>query len=585
MRTRSLVIAAAVAALAVLVPAAARPAAPIYLDPSYSFSERAADLVSRLTLAQKASQMNSSVSVAIASPVAIAQYGWWNEAAHGVMCESLTNNQNCTNLTNTTSYPVALSMAASWDPALIHDTASLISDEAREVETNNTQNMDFYAPVINLMRDPRWGRSDETWSEDPYLEAKSAGQFVNGLQGQDMNGNLDPAGAGAQGFLKAIATIKHYTANNSEVNRLNGSSDMDERSLREYYTRPYRDIAREAHVGSVMSSYNKVNGTPSPANVYLTDTLLRETFGFQGYMTSDCDAIYTMQNYHHWVPPIGPAVTASTRHAWALAAGEDLDCNTGYHDSNSYANQLVNAVNANITTTTGLLTENQVDTSLLRLFTARMQLGEFDNGGNDVPWVQQARARVPQGSWQNDASNMAVTETAARLSAARQAGARSIVLLKNDPVNGGKLLPLQVPATGPFVVQVIGFFANPGTTGDPLIQGSMYLGDYSSSQEGAGVANEVNGFMGLRAAIQAINPAAVVDWCSGVTGGVMASMLTTVDPTCVNSAAAANAVIVYVGTDSSTGKEGQDRANISLPGAQASLISQVVAANPKTIVY
>ena len=136
-----------------------------------------------------------------------------------------------------------------------------------------------------------------------------------------------------------------------------------------------------------------------------------EGFGFQGYMTSDCDAIYIMQNRHNWKPDGVTAVTATTRHAWALAAGEDLDCNTGYKDSNNYGNQLVNVVNAHITTTTGLVTENQVDTSLERLFTARMRLGEFDNGGNDVPWVQQARTRVPQGSWQNNESNMAVTET------------------------------------------------------------------------------------------------------------------------------------------------------------------------------
>src|SRR5207302_4101624 len=160
-----------------------------------------------------------------------------------------------------------------------------------------------------------------------YLESQEAGQFVNGMQGQDLNGNLDPAGAGTQGFLKTIATIKHYTANNSEANRLNGSADMDDRTLREYYTMPYREIAGQAHVGSVMSSYNEVNGIPSPASVYLNDTLLRETFGFQGYMTSDCDAIYIMQNRHNWKPDGVTAVTATTRHAWALAAGEDLDCN------------------------------------------------------------------------------------------------------------------------------------------------------------------------------------------------------------------------------------------------------------------
>jgi beta-glucosidase len=550
---------------------------PIYLDTSYSFAERAADLDARMTLAQKASEMNSSQAAAI-SGLGISTYGWWNEAAHGVSCETLSA-ANCTSLTNTTSYPVSLSAASSWDPALVNQEASLISDEAREVETNNTLNMDFYAPVVNLIRDPRWGRTDETWSEDPFLEGKVAGQFVNGMQGQDVDGNLLPAG---DGYAKTIATIKHFTANNSEVNRLNGSSDMDDRTLREYYTWPYRNISQEAHVGSIMSSYNRVNGTPSPASVYLTDTLARETFGFGGYFTSDCDAIYEIQAGHHWLPPnSSTAVTAVTRHAYALSAGEDLDCNKGYNDGQSYASQLPAAVGAGITTLTGHFTENELDVAVERLMTARMKLGEFDAANNLVPWVNQARQRVPQGSWMNNDTNNAVTETPERLAMARKVGAQSIVLLKNSTTTRkdgsvGKLLPLHVPATGTFNVAVIGYFANPAT---------MYLGDYSSSQSAHGIANQVTGYIGLKNAIQAINPNANVDFLPGVVGGTSASQLTTVDPASVNAAAAYDAAIVYVGTDASTGQEAQDRTNLSLPGAQASLISQVAAKNPNTIVY
>ena len=542
---------------------------PIYLDPSYTPAERAADLVGRMTLAEKASQANSNMAAAIPR-LGISAYGWWNEAAHGVSCETLTNNSNCTALTNTTSYPVSLSAAATWDPPLLNKEASLISDEAREVETNNTLNMDFYAPVVNLMRDPRWGRTDETFSEDPYLMTKMASQFVNGLQGQDVNGT--PLAQGG-GYQKAIATLKHYAANNSEVNRLNGSADMDDRTLREYYTKQFRDIVGAAHPGSLMSSYNSINGVPSPANVYLTDTLARETFGFGGYFTSDCDAIYEIQAGHHWQPPGWAAPLDNiARHAFAMSAGEDLDCNTGYHDSSNYATALPTAVANKIPTQTDTFNVNDVDTSLVRLFTARMKLGEFDSGGDANPWVKAARQRVPQGSWQNNDTNNAVTETPDRLAMARKVGDESIVLLKN----AHRVLPLKVPANGPFSVAVMGYFANPA---------SMYLGDYSSSQGPHGMLNEVNGYQGLKQAIQAINPLAQVDYYPGVTGGTSASQLNTVDPASVNAASAYNAVVVYVGTDASTGQEAQDRKDLALPGAQGSLISQVAAKNPNTIVY
>src|SRR3954467_10556344 len=142
---------------------------------------------------------------------------------------------------------------------------------------------------MNLERDPRWGRTDETYGEDPFHTAQLVSQFVNGMEGKDENGKLLPR---SDGYYKTLTTLKHYAANNSEVNRLTGSSDMDDRTLREYYTKTFRDIVRRSHPGSVMSSYNSVNGTPAAADPYLIDTLLRETFGFDGYVTSDCAAIY-----------------------------------------------------------------------------------------------------------------------------------------------------------------------------------------------------------------------------------------------------------------------------------------------------
>jgi beta-glucosidase len=575
------IVLATLAGLALALPAAgdsAGSSTPIYRNRSYSFAERAADLVTRMTLDQKASETNSSLAAAIPS-LGIKAWSWWNEAAHGVAEEGVTNNSNPVALVNTTSYPTSLSLGSSWDPSLMNREASMISDEAREVEEDNTANMDFYAPVVNLMRDPRWGRSDEAFSEDPLLTAQMGSQFVDGMQGQGMNGNLLPASGG---YAKTLATLKHYTANNSEVNRLTGSSNMDQRTLEEYYTEQFRKIVQQAHPGSVMSSYNEVNGIPSPVNVQLISTLMRETFGFGGYFTSDCDAIYEVQNGHHWVPPGSSApVNAVTRHAYALSAGEDLNCNQGYNDGHNYANELPTAVAQHVKTQTDTLSENDLDVSLERLFSARMKLGEFDAGAGAVPWVNQARVRVPQGTWTNSDANQAKTETPQRLATARRAADEGIVLLKNATIkrrdgSEGKLLPLHVPATGPFKVAVIGYFANPG---------DMYLGDYSSTQGASGQRNEVNGYQGVSAAIHAINPHAVVDWYAGVTGGTQASELNTVDPASVAAASKYDAVVVYVGADASTATEGQDRPNVSLPGAQASLISQVAARNPNTIVY
>lgn len=324
---------ALVAALFAALPAAgtvrADSSTPIYQDPSYSFQERAADLVSRLTLAQKASQMNSSFSPAIPS-LGIPQWGWWNEALHGVAREQLLNNANASTLTNTTSYPDDQSLGSTWDPDLIYKVAGAISDEAREVVTGNAENLDFYSPTMNLERDPRWGRTDEAYGEDPFLVTKLVSQFVDGLQGADQSGKLLPEGGG---YYKTISTIKHYAANNSEINRLTGSSDMDDRTLREYYAKTFRDIVQQANPGSVMSSYNRINGTPSPADDYLLDALLRQTFGFSGYVTSDCDAIFEITNGHHWQPAgWSRRVNNTERHALALAAGEDLDCQQGFHD-------------------------------------------------------------------------------------------------------------------------------------------------------------------------------------------------------------------------------------------------------------
>lgn len=519
-------------------------------------------------------------------------YGWWNEALHGPSAETTRSGSNAGALTNTTSYPIDQSMGASWDPDLMYRVATQIGDEAREVMRSNKFNLDFYSPTVNLERDPRWGRNDESYGEDPYLVNQIVDQFVNGMEGKDQNGDLLPEGGG---FYKTLTTLKHYVGNNSEVNRLNGTSNMDDRTLREYYTMPFRLITQDSQQGSIMSSYNEVNGTPSAASTYLNDTLMRQTFGFEGYFTGDCDAVSEIVPRHNWEPEgFGRPLTGVESLAFALASGEDLECNAGYKGNNFYIGTTsqggtVNAIGMHITTPNGLHTINDVDVSATRLFTARMELGEF-NPDSTVPWLVAARDRVPMGSWANSNANNAITETPERLALAREAADKSIVLLKNDTTtrkdgSEGKLLPIPVPTSGAFKVLVVGPYAN---------FNGFYLGGYSSSQQSAGQANEVTPYNGLAAAITAIDPDAQVDFMRGFTGtGSNASnCCNTIDDATVAAAADYDYVIAYAGTDGTTngtggttGREDNDRTSILLPGQQGQLIDALALANPNTVAF
>jgi beta-glucosidase len=550
------------------------PATPIYLNPAFRPAERAADLVSRMTTAEKAAQMDSSQAPAIPR-LGVAAWGWWNESNHGVSHMTLKPTGNASILTNTTVYPTDLAMGSTWNPGLVYAEARQIGAEAREVAPGNTENLDFFAPTVNLSRDPRWGRNDEAWSEDPTLTADLAAQYVDGVQGENPDGQLPKS---ANGYYQALTTLKHYAANNTESIRLTGSSDMDQRSLREYYTAQFASIIAQSHPGSMMSSYNEVNGTPSPANVQLNQEMARETFGFNGYFTADCDAVYVMQHYHNWIPPNSTVpVDQFTRAAYANSAGEDLDCNAGFHDSFGFGNTIPTALTQNIQTLTDTYNIGDVDTSVVRLFTARIETGEFDSQ-SQVPWVAAARAALGGVTWVNSNANNAITETPQRLAQAQQSADQSLVLLKNSAASGtgSPLLPLKIPSSGPYKLAVIGYFAHPQ---------SLFLGGYASFQAAAGTANNVDAYQGIKAAVQAINPDAQVDFLPGVTGGTTAATLTTVDQASVAAARNYDAVVAVAGTDSTTGTEGVDRSTLALPGAQAAMIQQVEAANSHTIVY
>ncbi len=370
---------------------------PIYLDTHYSFSERAADLVSRMTLAEKVAQLHTNSAPAIPR-LGVQQYTYWSEGQHGINTLGAdSNNGGASGGVHATSFPTNQASTMSWDPALVYQETSAISDEIRGeldkslwgVAQNNIGpsasdygSLTFWAPTVNLDRDPRWGRTDEAFGEDPYLVARMAGAFVDGYQGETLSG------APTSKYLKVAATAKHFALNNNENNRHADSANASDADIRDYYTAQFRSLVEDSHVSGLMTSYNAINGTPSPADTYTADALAQRTWGFGGYITSDCGAVgdVTAQSSHNWAPPgwttsvvngtstwtntaTGVQVPADAGgQAYALRAGTDVNCTGG----DATLGNIEAAIKA------GILSEGVIDHALVQLFTVRMQTGEFD---------------------------------------------------------------------------------------------------------------------------------------------------------------------------------------------------------------
>jgi beta-glucosidase len=286
----------------------------------------------------------------------IPAYDWWNEGLHGVARAGLA-----------TVFPQAIALAATWDTDLMHRIADVISTEARakyhEAVRNNDHSryrgLTFWSPNINIFRDPRWGRGQETYGEDPYLTARMAVEFIRGMQGDDPK------------YLKVVATAKHYAVHSGpESTRHSFDVHPSERDLNETYLPAFRASIVEAKADSVMCAYNAVNGAPACANTDLMQKTLHDEWGFQGFVVSDCGAISDIFRGHKY------KATAAEASAIAVKAGTDLTCGTEYRS-------LVEAVK------TGLITEAEIDAALVRLFTARFRLGMFD------PPERVAYARIP----------------------------------------------------------------------------------------------------------------------------------------------------------------------------------------------
>jgi len=355
--------------------------APAYKNPSLPITQRVDDLVSRMTLEEKVSQMMSGAPAI--KRLDIPEYNWWNECLHGVARAGIA-----------TVFPQAIGMAATWDPELIHSMAVATSDEARakhhEAVRHNNRNiffgLTFWSPNINIFRDPRWGRGQETYGEDPYLTSRIGVAFVKGLQGDDPR------------YLKVVSTPKHFAVHSGpEPERHTFDARISERDLRETYLPAFEACIREGKAFSIMGAYNRLDGEACCASHKLLEQILRGEWGFQGYVVSDCGAIGDIFLHHKLVKSMEEAT------ALAVKRGCDLDCGEEYR-------ALVKAVEQ------GLIREADINVAVKRLFEARFRLGMFD------PPEMVRYAQIPY----------SVNDSPEHRELALKTARESIVLLKND---------------------------------------------------------------------------------------------------------------------------------------------------------
>lgn len=407
-----------------------------YQNASLPVETRVNDLISRLTLEEKINQLFNE---APAIPrLGVPAYNWWNECLHGVARAG-----------KATVFPQAIGLAATFDEPLMFRLATAISDEARAKHhyflRNNAHGiymgLTFWTPNINIFRDPRWGRGQETYGEDPWLTGRMAVNFIKGLQGDDPT------------YFKTIATAKHYAVHSGpEFTRHVDNIFVNDRDLYETYLPAFRAAVKEANVQSVMCAYNRFRDKPCCGSDVLLSNILRKELGFSGYVVSDCGAItdFYKRGYHELVE------TPSQALGWSISTGTDLNC----EESKAFVHNLDSAVQA------GIINEKDVNTSLARLFSARFKLGMFD------PDEQVPYAKIP----------MSVVGSTEHLRLAQQAAEKSLVLLKNNGV-----LPLKKGTT----VALIGPNAN---------NVAILIGNYNGDP-----VNPVTPLKGLREKIGANN--------------------------------------------------------------------------------
>jgi beta-glucosidase len=491
---------------------------------------RAAALVALLTLDEEVAQLENA---APAIPrLGIPAYDWWSESLHGVARNGIAM-----------VFPQVIGLAATFDEDLLKRVGTAIAEEARakfeaahghERGTRRYQGLTFFAPNVNIFRDPRWGRGQETFGEDPFLTARLGVAYVRGLQGEGQ-----AQAQAAPRHLSAAAVGKHFAVHSGpELGRHRFDARVDARDLADTYLPQFEALVREAHVSGIMAAYNRVNGQPAVASRMLLVETLRQKWGFDGFVVGDCGAVGDVSGGH------GAAADDEHAAALALRAGTDLDCGHSYH-------HLAAAADA------GLVTKGEIDRALIRLFAVRFRLGLFD-----PPASSADRRAFAAGA----ADAKPFVPPPAHRALAREAAQKSLVLLENDGV-----LPI---AAGVRRIAVVGSLAD---------DVEALLGNY----HGTPLA-PVTLLAGIRAA--ALTRGIVVDHARGVTltghsgAGLAEAVAVARDADLVIAVLGLSPRLEGEEGDPDGGNPAGDRRSLDLPGAQPALLAALIGVGKPTVV-
>ena len=492
---------------------------PLYLDVKEPVEKRVQDLIARLTLEEKATLLNHRGPDVKRFGIRADQ---WNQCLNGVKWDRPT-----------TLFPSCIGMAATWNVDLVHEVAEVLSDEARAIYNGWKRDPSFpgehkgliyRAPVINIGRNPYWGRNHEAWGEDPFLTGRMAVAYVRGLQGDDPR------------YLKLAATLKHFAVNNVETDRTKLNAVVSERVLREYWLPHFRDAIVEGQAQSVMASYNAINGTPNNINHWLLTDVLKKEWQFPGFVVSDLGGVRTMVEGH-----AGKKMTYVDAVAQSLMAGCDFS-------DKEFMDNIPTAVRE------GKLTQARLDDALTRVLRVRMRLGEFDPQ-DMVPYTKISPDVIcsPQ-------------HRAVSLKAARQA----LVLLQNRD----KFLPLdrakikRIAVLGPLADRLVLNNYN-GKVGKSF---TLLQGIKDRAGPDAQITYAVGGVVGGK-------PPALKNGAAESPRDQAADLQKAAD-----LARQADVAIVCVGTTAAVEHEARDRTTLALSGNQEELVKSVFAANPRTAV-
>lgn len=509
---------------------------PDYLNPALPAEQRAQDLVSRMTLEEKASQM---VNHARAIPrLQVPAYDWWSEALHGVL------------LDGTTEFPEPIGLGASFDTKGVHQMAVDIGIEGRikhqqavrEGKGTFHTGLDFWSPNVNIFRDPRWGRGQETYGEDPFLTGRMAVAYVTGLQGDDPR------------YFRVIATPKHYDVHSGpEPARHAVNITVSKHDMMDTYLPAFRAAVVDGHADSVMCAYNSINGQPACANQFLLQQMLRVNWNFQGYVVSDCDAVKDIWRGHHYTPTLPQAIAVSVQRGMD---NECADFGNNVKDNSDYE-PYVEAVKK------GYLNEKDLNRALVKLFTARIKLGMFDPPSM-VPYTKYPESDL---------------DSPAHRALALKLANESMTLLKNDGVLPLKTSGMKIAVVGPLADQTAVLLGN--YTGTPTHTVSILEG---LKKEFAG--DTITYVPGSNFPMHAHPKPRPNGWSKEDL---------TPDPKAVEAAKDADVVIAVVGITSHMESEeqrneqlpgftGGDKTNLEMPQPEENLVRAVAAAGKPLIV-